>query len=59
MFNTFLLGTLLLTSLVMIVLLVSPRPNDDVRTERLPLVGLMLFLLLALLALVGGVAITA
>jgi hypothetical protein len=58
MFSTFLLGTLLITSLVMLVLLVSPRPGDDVRITRLPFVGIVLFLILAILALVTGVVAT-
>jgi hypothetical protein len=56
MFSTFLLGTLLMTSLVMLVLLVSPRPGDDLRITRLPFVGIVLFLLLVLVALITGVA---
>lgn len=57
MFSEFLLGIVLVTSLVMIVLLVAPRPNSDIKSSRLPYVGVLLFLLMAFLALVGGFAI--
>lgn len=57
MFGTFLLGLLLMTSLVMVVLLVAPRPNQDIRADRLPVVGVLVMLLLAFLAVLGGFAI--
>lgn len=57
MFGTFLLGTVLMTSLVMVVLLVAPRPNQDIRADRLPVIGALLMLLLAFLAIVGGFAV--
>lgn len=59
MFSEFLLGIVLMTSLVMVVLLVAPRPNSDIKSSRLPLVGALVFLLIAFLALLGGFAITA
>ena len=59
MFGTFLLGVLLMTSLVLVVLLVAPQPQHDVRANRLPVVGALIFLLFALLAVLGGWAIAA
>jgi hypothetical protein len=57
MFGAFLLGTLLMTSLIMIVLLVAPRPNEDIRSDRLPVVGVLLLLLLTFLGILGGFAV--
>lgn len=59
MFSEFLLGIVLMTSLVMIVLLVAPRPNSDIKSSRLPYIGALVFLLLAFIAVVGGFAISA
>lgn len=58
MFTTFLIGTLLVVGLVMLVLLVQPKPANDVRADRLPYVGMALAGLLAVLALVGGLAVS-
>jgi len=58
MFSTFLIGTLLLSVLVLLVLLVQPRPADDVRSDRLPFVGMTLAILLAVLAFFGGLAVS-
>ena len=58
MFETFLIGTALTVGLVLLVLLVQPRPLADVRAERLPFVGMALAALLAVLALVGGLAVS-
>ena len=57
MFSTFLIGVLLMTSLVMVVLLVAPQPDRDVRATRLPWLGVVLFLLWAVLAVFGGFAV--
>lgn len=57
MFTTFLIGTALTVGLVLLVLLVQPKPAADVRAERLPFVGMALAGLLAVLALVGGLVV--
>ncbi|MGB0653492.1 MAG: hypothetical protein ACPGQL_09860 [Thermoplasmatota archaeon] len=54
MFTELLIGILLLTSLVLLVLLVRPRPNDDIRAAGLPLIGLVATILIAALALLAG-----
>ncbi len=57
MFSSFLIGTLLVSVLVLLVLLVQPKPAQDLRADRLPYVGITLAALLALLAFVGGLAV--
>lgn len=59
MFASFLLGVLLMTSLVMVVLLVAPRPNRDIRADRLPVLGVLVVLLITFLAILGGFAVVA
>ncbi len=55
-FIVFLLGTLLLSSLALLVLLVAPRPFDDVRADRMPYVGAAVAVLLLVLGFIGGVS---
>lgn len=59
MFAAFLLGLVLATSLIMVVLLVAPSHDPPTRRERLPVVGVLLLLLFAFLAILGGYAVTA
>lgn len=59
MFSTFLIGTALVVGLIMLVLLVQPKPGRDVKAERLPYVGMALAALLAALAFIGGLAVSA
>lgn len=49
MFAEFLIGIVLLSSLILLVLLVQPKPNDDIRTDRLPFIGTGMILLVAVL----------
>ncbi len=53
-FSTFLIGTLLVSSLVLLVLLIAPQPNQDLRATRLPFVGAMLAMLLVALGFIAG-----
>jgi hypothetical protein len=57
MFNTFLIGTALVTGLILLVLLVQPKPATDVGADKLPYVGMTLAFLLAVLAIIGGLAV--
>ncbi len=50
MFTTYLLGLMLVTALILVVLAVAPRPNDDVHTNSLPVLGVLLATLIAALA---------
>lgn len=61
MFGTFLIGTVLVTCLVMVVLLVlpNPKPDGDPRRVAMPYVGVALLSLLIFLAAVGGIAASA
>lgn len=57
MFTTFLIGTALTVGVVMLALLVQPKPKAD-RAADMPYVGVTLAILLAALALVGGLAVS-
>lgn len=60
MFGTFLIGTVLVTSIIMLVLLAAPTPRDDQPAKAaLPYVGVGLLSLLIFAAAVGGLAATA
>jgi hypothetical protein len=58
MFAAFLLALVLSTSLIMLVLLVVPTHDPPRRRDRLPVVGVLILLLFALLAILGGYAVT-
>ncbi len=54
MFTTYLLGLMLVTALILAVLAVAPRPNDDIRTHTLPVLGILVATLIAALALAAS-----
>ena len=58
MFTTFLLAVLGASALVLAVLLFMPGPQPR-RSDRLPVIGIGMALLLAVLAFLGGLAVTA
>jgi hypothetical protein len=58
MFTTFLLAVLVASALVLAVLLLLPGPQPR-RGDRLPVIGIGMALLLAVLAFLGGLAVTA
>lgn len=59
MFLTFLIGTLALSVLVLIALLVQPRADAGDRHDTPPYVGMTLAVLFAILAVLGGLAVAA
>ncbi len=60
MFGTFLIGTVLVVSIVMLVLLVAPSPKDNEPGKAaLPYIGVALLSVLILAAAIGGFAASA
>lgn len=60
MFATFLIGTVLMTSLVMIFLLVLPNDRNDSRARsKVPFLGATLLAIAILVAAVTGLAVGA
>lgn len=60
MFGTFLIATVLVTSIVMILLLAAPAPrNDQPGQAALPYIGVALLAILIFAAAIGGLAATA
>lgn len=60
MFGTFLISTVLVTSIIMIVLLAVPEPREDEPAKAaMPYIGIVLMALLIFAAAVGGLAATA
>lgn len=57
MFTSFLIGTLAFSVLALVILLAMPKaaPEDN---DRLPLAGMLLAVLLAALAFIGGMAVS-
>lgn len=56
-FIAFLIGTLTVSSLALLALLVSPRPLDGLRADRVPIVSAALAALLVALGFIGGLSI--
>lgn len=57
MFTSFLIGTLLLTCLTMVILLIMP--NKERAPRSAPIMGIALFMFLAALAVFGAFSVTA
>lgn len=54
MFNQMLLGIFLVSSLVLLVLLVAPRPGQDLQAKRVTWIGLAVGSLAVVLAFTTG-----
>ncbi len=55
-FVAFLIGTLLASSLALLVLLVAPQVRRSPRVERGPVVGLLIAILLMAIGFIGGLS---